>query len=137
MGETNTFKWYVGNGGDPENYSEGPFNTREDAIAVGREEFPDHGFTILEACKGAFGPPSAESLMLEMCERWADDDMGREDCVEFEGSAAAIKAAEADLDAILSAWFARHAAIIPSPWCFQSSRNAEYFPPAGKDSDPA
>jgi hypothetical protein len=129
MSETNPYKWYVGNGAQPENYSEGPFDTREIAIEVGREEFTEFGFTILEAFKGAFSPPSAADLMEEMLDRWSDDDMGREDCAEFEGGKDAIKAAEADLDALLNGWFQRHAAIMPKPWCFYASRNEEYFPP--------
>jgi len=125
MAKEDAFFWYAGAGAQPENYALGPFNTRDDAIADGRDYYDGQAFTVIEACKGEFSPPSADALMGEWLERWGDDDMGREDYPEFKGPKAAIDAAEADLDQLLSAWFERHRAIMPEPWCFGESRNEE------------
>lgn len=134
-GETE-WGWYAGRHVEPENYSLGPFETRDDAIAEARSDFGSDGdgFTVIEACKGEFAPPSAKRLMEEMLERWGDDDMGREDYPDFEGTAEAVTAAESDLDVVLAAWFERHKAIMPSPWCFDSSRHEEYFPTADEEA---
>lgn len=122
------FFWWAGRGAQPEDYTAGPFGTREEAIQVGRVDFDGEGFTVIEARKGKFSPPSADDLMGEWSERWGDDDIGREDYPEFAGPAEAIKAAEADLDALLANWFERHRKIMPEPWCFAETRNEEFFP---------
>jgi hypothetical protein len=125
--DVQVWKWYAGYGIEPENFSVGPEDTRDAIIAAARIEFCGETFTIIEAWRGVFSPPSADDLMGEMTERWGDDDMGREDYPEFSGPLEAIKAAERDLDDLLRAWFERHRAIMPTPWCFADSRNTETF----------
>ena len=78
--------------------------------------------------RGVFAPPSGNCLMGEMIEHWGDDGIGSEDYPpEFGGPLEAIEAAEKDLDDLLKAWFERHRAIMPTPWCFADSRNTETF----------
>jgi hypothetical protein len=133
MAQEFPFKWYAGSGVEPENFNVGPEDAREAIIGCARVEFCGEIFTIIEAQRGEFSPPSGDDLMGEMIERWADDDMGREDYPGFEGPLEAISAAEKDLDALLTEWFERHRAIMPTPWCFAGSRNQETFYSAGVD----
>lgn len=133
MPKEQPFLWYAGEGQQPEDYRLGPYDTREQAITDAREYYAGQTFTIIEARKGEFSPPSADDLMGEWIERWANDDMWRDDYPEFAGPLEAIKAAEVDLDALLAGWFERHRAVMPSPWSFADSRNAETFQADGEE----
>lgn len=122
------WKWYASR--DEENYTVGHEDSREAVIAAGRVDFDGDAFHILEARKGTMRQwlPSGSDITDQMFERASDDGAFGEDYGEPLGSLEAQKAADDDLDAVLAAWFERHAAIFPTPWAFAESRNAEQIP---------
>lgn len=129
--------WYAGRGAEPENFDTGPEPSRDAAISAGLTNYDGETFTVIEAQRGEFAVPQARHLLESWLEQWGDDDMGREDYPELEGPPAAIAVAHDDLDALLAGWFSRHKAIMPVPWAFAASRNAETFPSAEGEADAA
>ncbi len=128
MGDDN-WSWWASR--DEENYTVGPEDTREAVIAAGATDFDGEAFHIVEALKGSMARwlPKAERIIEIMAEASDDDGaFGEADYCELVGSAEAVSAAEADLNAALSGWFARHAGIFPTPWAFFRTRNAELIP---------
>ncbi len=118
---------------DEENYK-GPEATRENAIEMGREDADGAPFFIMEACKGNLTGPSADTIIGNWIENeldngtWGDDGDG-----DMLGTPEEQKAATAELDALLDAWWAKHANLFPGPWVFNGTRNAEMIP--GEDGD--
>lgn len=129
MGE---WKWYAGR--DNENYTVGPEDTRKAVIAAGRQDFDGEAFHIIEARKGTMRPwlPSASDIVEQMFDRAYEDGAFGDDYGEPYGPLEAQKAADDDLDALLAAWYERHADVFPTPWMFAESRNAETIPAAGR-----
>jgi hypothetical protein len=127
MASDKPYRWYHGAGSTPDAYTGGDFATREEAVADGQAYYEGDVFSIVEAQKGAFSVPTASDLMAYWLECWDDDDMGGEDACEWRGKPDQVKAAEADLQALLDGWVERHGAIIPEPWCFNDTRNEETF----------
>lgn len=123
-----TWQWYAGH--DGETYSLGPEPTRDAILSVGRDDYGGDAFYIVEATKGTMQEylPSATDVIEMMQERADNDGAFGDDYCEITGS---VKAAEADLDQLLRDWYARHAAIFPTPWKFASSRNEEIIPAQG------
>jgi hypothetical protein len=126
MGEAKPYLWYYGGGSEPESY-QGGYATREKAIAEGRSEYGSDVFSVCEAQKGAFALMDADDFLQLQFERWADDDIGAEDSPDWQGKPEAVRAATQELDALLTAWSDKHADILPSPWCFENTRNHETF----------
>lgn len=124
----NTFEWWAAIGGEPEMY-DGPFSSREDAIAQMEDEDGEiYGFTVCEADKQvlSFHVFDAGEVLEKVEEHnnecWGDDGM----------NVAPTHAQEDDLEAALAAtvrdWMQRHN-LLPSVWAFGVMRNMEYFPP--------
>lgn len=134
-GDPDPWEWYAGPGCEPENYQlvEG---SRDDVIAAARIDFDD-GFTICEARKGTLkrSLPSAERIIEGMIESADDDGLFGEDSAGDHWRDTGN--AEAELDALLKAWFDRNARQFPRPWQFAASRNEEYFAPEPVAADEA
>lgn len=126
-------KWEWWASRDEENYTVGPEGSREDVVAAALCDFDGEPFHVVEACKGSMSSylPSGQRI-IEWMQECADDNgaFGDDKYCELTGSAEAIAAAEADAKAVLADWFARHAAIFPTPWAFRATRNAEWISPA-------
>jgi hypothetical protein len=122
----NDWKWYAGT--DGENFTSGPFDDRDEAIAEATALFDyDGGFHIVEATKPAFPPPSADMIINEMFERAADDLFGDE-YPEPCGTKEQQDAAEAELQAFLNGWMDKwRTEIFPTPWAFGKTRNGEFI----------
>jgi len=119
------WQWYAG--GDGESYPVGPEDSREAIIEAGRENYGEDAFYIIEAAKGSMEQylPSAGDIIEQMCERADDNGAFGEDYCEITTD---TKEVEAKLDAVLKGWFDRHSIIFPTPWAFDSTRNAETIP---------
>ena len=120
------WKWYAGS--DEENYTLGPFDCREDAVAEAECLYDDDGgFHIVEATKPAFPPPSADRIIEEMYERAADDLFG-DDYPEPCGTKEQQDEAGAELQTLLNIWMDRwREQVFPTPWAFGKTRNGEYI----------
>jgi hypothetical protein len=127
--ESADFQWYWAAGEQPETYTGGPEKSRDAAMSAALREFEaGEVFTLISATKGSFWSaiPSAAEILDLAAEKASDDDMFGEDGFDdYVGGAAAVKAAEADLNAVLKAWFDRHQAIFPTPWTFGETSNEE------------
>lgn len=122
------FRWYYGQGIEPDSYN-GPCDTREEAIEEGRDTYGDDGYSICEADKMV---PRLDVLdwdfvvgRIEDCnpDCWSED--GPED---FGATTEQTDELERMLAATLREWNAKHGLI--RAWGFATMRNQEYFPPA-------
>lgn len=133
MGDGN-FRWWVGRGSQPETYSTSE-DTREAAIQVGKDEFGDSGFTIVEADKDVARIMDGGDLWERFIE--INEDLGSEDVYFGEDDAPTDEqAAEltTEFRGIFQAWMDRHK-LNPSVWKFGTTRNEEYFPPIQSETD--
>lgn len=133
-GRESEWKWYASR--DEENCTVGPEASRDAIIAAATRDYDGERFHIVEARKGTMERwvPSGSDIIDQVFERSSDDGAFGDDYGEPEGTPEQIKAAEEDLDALLTAWYARHKHIFPEPWQFAESRNCEWITPL---SDPA
>lgn len=135
MGDGN-FRWYVGYGREPEIYQIAE-DTRDAALQAARNDQYDDpcygGFTLVEADKSVMtanidGDGIAERVMEELCEN-------NEECFGEDGPDdpwAHIKDAHRSLGQAIEEAVEIWLAVNPGKtWCFGTTRNAEYFPPAG------
>lgn len=123
------FKWYVGRGAQPENYTS-TCDSRDEAIEVGRNEYhaDGDGFTICEADKAVLGANFSED---SIAERIIEDlEESNHECWGEDGPDDPWPAgAKADLEqrlrATVAAWLK---AFPPTTWRFGVERNEEFFP---------
>jgi len=117
--------WWVG---ETEEYMNigGPYPTREEAIASGRNAQCGCEFYICYASVEDWCAPSADVVM----EWWIDeqDDLWFEDGFPgFLGPAERVRAFEDDLQRVLNDWFVRHADMLPASTVFAFSRDGEWI----------
>lgn len=119
--------WWAGRFNDY--FTEGPFETRDEAFEAARDAFEDDFYiTQAETCSIHFSASRliddqyVENDDLFDCEHGEPDRLG--------GSAAA----DAELQALLDAWLEKHEATFATPNIFAWARNEEYFPPVGEPS---
>jgi hypothetical protein len=120
--------WWSGR--NPEFYTSGPHDTREEAILAGREEFEGQGFYIVEAAMIEIRL-SASRLLDD--QYFDSDELFHEDGREPD-RCGNHKAADAELQDILNAWLLRHRDTFVAPSKFAWTRGAEFIP-AGAVSD--
>lgn len=119
--------WWVGSSDEYLNIG-GPFSTREEAIAEGRQDCGDDPFYICFAGLHHWAAPNAETVI----EDWVDrsDDLWFDDGFPgFSGPDAKEKerAATNDLQTVLNDWFHRHHEMLPTPTAFAFHRDGEWF----------
>ena len=126
MGDKN-FKWWTGPGKESESYY-GPFDTREDAIAKAQAEWPDGGYTILEADKAvlSFDMFAADRLLEDFEEHNLE-------CWSEDGPDISLKPdQERDLEKHMAeafrAWLDKSGEM-PVAWSIGETRVEEYFAP--------
>jgi hypothetical protein len=127
--------WWAGTSEEFMNLG-GPFATREEAIAEGRHQQCGDPFWIVEARLAEWSPPDAEDVMNRLAESGDDYQMFYEDGFPgFDCSAEVEKQAEADLQGVLTDWFARWRHILPSPTAFSGTSGLEQVDALPRDSD--
>lgn len=123
------FKWWWGEGTDPEVFHIGG-DTRADAIQCGKEGECDYGFTICEADKAL---PDFACLRADFAmdafndhneECWGEDEPDWKKV-----PAGAFNELEQALGVTFKAWADKYKCA-PLTWNFGEQRNTEYFPPA-------
>lgn len=135
------FEWWVGGNDEFLNIA-GPLASREEAIAAGEHDRPGEPFYICRAGLHEWRAPDAASVMDQWVEGhdelWFEDGFGG-----FDGPNASEreKAAEADLQEVLNAWFVRHKAMLPTATAFAWHTDGEWFnlaesPPAASSGSP-
>jgi hypothetical protein len=124
--ESGGWAWWAGLG--CEYFTAGPFVSRADAVEVGAGEFDGDGFHILEAAQHQVRF-SAERLIES--QYFEDDDFfsGEHSDPDRIGGADVIKAADAELQALLDWWAARWRHTFVQPEMFAVQRNAEWIEP--------
>lgn len=124
--DATAWKWWASR--DEETYTVGPCDTREAVIAEGRSDFGSRPFFIVEATKPdptQLIPPAA-SFISRVLEDAADDgQFGEDGDYDMRGPDDVIKTAFAELDAHLTGWAAKWKHLLPVPWQFNGTRNAE------------
>lgn len=113
------WRWWSGT--NDEWYSNGPFDTRDQAVAA----LDGHGGYIVEAQNGVIHF-SADRLIQH--QYYDDEDLFAYDYgdePERRGPIAAIEAADAELQILLDSWLNRHRATFMPPVTFAATRNAE------------
>ena len=125
---TEAWEWWASR--DEENYTVGPETSREAVIEAARVDFDGEPFHIVEAVKRSAASliPSAGDFIERALEDAADNGEFGEDgdfglCGKPETQSEAI----AELDAAISAWAAKWSHILPTPWAFRKTRNAEWI----------
>lgn len=126
--------WYAARGDTAEACTIGPYDSREQVIATGRQDFDGDAFTIIEARKGTLRQymPDADRIIEIMLEQ-ADDDGAFGDDGYAGDNINDTTAAEADLNSALKDWFARHEGVFGKPWVFSETRNEETLPALPED----
>ena len=118
-------EWFWWAGDNDEFFSCGPYKTREGAIADGQATFCGEGFHIVEARHAEYCMPAAEDVIGMMLEH---SEVMYEDEPDVVGSKEVVKAAEAELDALLAGWLKKHVGIFSKPTLFDGTRNREFIP---------
>lgn len=128
MASDGNFKWWYGEGREPEIFM-GCCDTRDEAIAQGRAE-SEFGFTICEADKAVPRPHffDADWVMEQYGE--ANEECWGEDGPEFTVSKEQERELEQMLGDAFKAWLDKIGKGAPSAWAFGTTRNTEYFAPA-------
>lgn len=120
-------EWWVGGNDEYLNIG-GPFATRDEAIAEGEHDRPGEPFYICRAGLHCWSPPDADTVIDNWVEAhdelWFDDGFPG-----FTGPDVADreKAAEADLQEVLNAWFERHKALLPDATAFAWHTGGEWL----------
>lgn len=121
------FAWYFGIGKHPDVYYAGG-DTREQTIAQAWGDYPEGGFSIVEADRAV---PSFDCFrgdrVLEDYEEHNEECWG-EDGADIDASAGECRELEVALAATLQAWMDKHDKR-GKLWSFGDTRNEEYFPP--------
>lgn len=133
MGDKN-FHWWVASGSRPEHYGQYE-ETREAAIQVGKDEFGDDGFTIVEADKEVPGIMDGDDLWERFIEN--NEELGGEDSYFGENQSPTqdqFSELTTEFHGIFQAWMDRHN-LNPHVWRFGTTRNEEYFPPINSETD--
>lgn len=117
-----TGKWWAGS--NDEFFTEGPLDSRDDAIAEGRGQFGEDGFYICEAEQQPF---SLDAQRLLDSQYFEQDDLFDYDHSE-PGRKGDHAAADAELQALLNAWCDKHRDTFITPSLFLWSANHEHIP---------
>lgn len=120
------WQWWAG--ADEETYNVGPENTREAVIERGREDFDGRSFHIVEAITGdpAQLIPNAVTIINRALEDASDDgEFGEDGDFDLADKPEVHTQAFAELDAAIEAWVAKWRRLLPTPWRFRATRNAE------------
>lgn len=123
------WQWFASS--DEENYLTGPEDTREAIIEVGKNDYDGDGFYIVEAVRSDPSRliPSAENFLTQTLEGAADDgEFGEDGDYDLCGAPETQARAISELDAALQSWTAKWKHVLPAPWRFARTRNAEYVP---------
>jgi len=129
---TNSWKWYSGD--NEENYSYGPFDTREEAIDEARGGYGDDvGIHVIEAIKGEIRVRDyiGADHILEEAEERAYDLRGEGDDNIFDVTLDQEKDLAVMLKTACDAWQIKHDLRFV-PWVFTSTRNAAYIAPEAR-----
>lgn len=121
------FAWYAGN--NEEWYACGPHGTRDAAIDDGRATFgPDCRLYVIEARRDSLAI-SADSVIEHWLENEGQDgfDADHREC-ERVGAADEIRAADEELQELLTTWLGRWSSTFSQPNIFAGMRNAEVLP---------
>ena len=113
---------------DEEHYTVGPCSNRDQIIEAGREDFDGRTFFIVEATKPDKRRliPTAERIVCDALEAAADDgEFGEDGDFDLLGKPEDTATAFAEMDAAIAAWVDRWKRILPKPWKFSATRNAE------------
>ena len=120
---TDKWFWYVGS--NEEDFSLGPFDTRQDAIDEGEANY-DEGFWIIEATKSGWPAPRASRLIEDMFEN--SEDLFRDEYPEIQGTLQQRTQAEEELQELLNKWMDKYRTVIfPEPYVFSAQANLEYI----------
>jgi hypothetical protein len=121
------WQWYCSH--DDENF-QGPYDTRDEAVSVGRENWSGEAFSIIEARKRDLRRylPGPDQFIDEILERACDDDQFGDDTADLIGDQDRVAAAKTALRAALAKWWDDHGAIFPDAWAFSETRNATWLP---------
>ena len=117
--------WYAGTGEEYMNIG-GPYKTREEAIAEGRNDQCGDPFYICNAALYGWSAPDAESVI----DGWVNDhdELWWEDGFSgFDATEDAEIAAQNDLQTVLNEWFERHRSILPTPTAFCIHTGGEWI----------
>lgn len=130
------YQWYYFSGEEPE-YCRGGFGAREEAVAQGWLEYPEGGFSVIEADKQT---PSFDCIpgdwVVERYEECNEECWG-EDGADIAPTPEQYRELEASLAAVLEVWMKKHD-LTGHVWSFGATRNQEYFGPiAGNVARPA
>jgi len=122
-----TGDWWVG-ANDEYLSIGGPLETRDEAIARGRDYRAGYPFYITRAVLRKWTAPDAVSVM----DHWVDAHEGlwyEDGFPGFEGPNMRERelAAETDLQAVLNEWFERHRDILPHPTAFAWTADGEWI----------
>ena len=134
MSGNGKFKWWVGQGAEPEAY-QGPFDTQSEALSVGETEYLYDGYTICEADKSVVQFDSMPGYVIDnFLEDLAENN---EECWGEDGSDEPwSKDAVAALDVMLShtiqAWLKLYPA---KTWAFGTMRKSTFVGPIECESD--
>lgn len=117
--------WYAGTSEEYMNIG-GPFKTREEAIAEGRNDRCGDPFYICNAAIYGWSAPDAESVI----DGWVNDhdELWWEDGFSgFDGHKDLEAVARNDLQTVLNEWFERHHVILPTPTAFCIHTGGEWI----------
>lgn len=112
------YKWYAG--ATDEYYTCGPFDTREDAIVNGRDNF-DPPFHIVYGTTARWNPPRAEDIIYDLIETHCDVAFEDTD-VEFDDP---NNEAQDELQQLLNDWLNKHRHRCSDLRSFADSKNYE------------
>lgn len=120
------WEWWAG--ANDEFYQAGPCASRDEAVEEGLNNWDDRPVHIIEALRGEWPAPCAESVIDYMFEN--SDDLFSEDYPDPLGTKVDMEMATADLQCALDKWMDkwRHT-IFPTPTAFRASRNREVVLP--------
>jgi hypothetical protein len=118
------WQWYAGT--NEEIFTEGPFDTRDEAEYAAVHEL-DGGF-IVEALKANVQLADHIDIfhMLEAAEDSVSDLQGEGQQVLFDISSEDVNRLEFEIHQAITVW-QKKAGIVFTPWCFTSQRNMEYI----------
>ena len=117
--------WYAGTSDEYMNIG-GPYKTREEAIAEGRNDRCGDPFYICNAALYGWSAPDAESVI----DNWVNDhdELWWEDGFpDFDGHKDLEAVARNDLQTVLNEWFERHRVILPTPTAFCIHTGGEWI----------
>lgn len=120
------FKWFVGEGAQPE-LCNGPYDTKEEAVDEGYG-YGYESFTVMEAKHAKPWLPDADCIVTAFLD--GNDELGDPDGDYFGEDMKPTKEQEQELTdelrQVFSEWLDRHK-LWPSVWSFGAMRNEEYI----------